>query len=170
MEKILFFIRDWIPSIGVIIGGVWLLFKWIHKQTLRRKKDLPALTGEITNEIVRKDNKSLLNIIAEWNNTSPQPIYIDVKNTRFDVYIMKADMEPGPFEIKKDLGEPIFRYYPLEDMGKFIFEPLTKSQLRANFILENGNLYFVRLKVYWNPEKHGHSIFAWTREKLIDLR
>lgn len=165
------FIKIWLPSIGVIIAAIWVLFKWIYEQKLRKNKEMPALSGEIKTEFVDyEEDKYILCIKTEWNNSSPQPIYVDTTKSRIDIFEINSLNTLGYFEVKKDLGEPIYRAFPLIDMGTFIFEPSKNNQVRGNFLLKRGTIYYIRIKIYIDGKFHGINNYAWTHEQIIDVR
>jgi hypothetical protein len=169
-NEILTFIKEWVPSIGILIGGSWVLFNKFFEERTRRKKEMPALIGKVSSETIEIEDKILLNLEIDWSNTSPLPIYIDTEKTRIDLYLVEEIKKLGYFEAKKDLGSPLFKAFPLKDMADFVFEPNTLNQIRANFLLKERKIYFLRIKIYRDRSKHGAKTFAWTREKLIDLR
>lgn len=155
----------------MFVAGGWILFKWGFEQSLRARRDIPALAGDIKTALSSLGNGKLFAIIyAEWRSTSPLPLYIDHKKTRFDIYEIPSDMACGTIMPKSDLGAPLFRQFPLEDMGDFVFEPNTLNQIRGHFVVETGKLYFARVKVYRDQLRHGKKVFAWTREIIIDTR
>jgi hypothetical protein len=171
INTLLEFTKTWLPSIGVIIAAFWVLFQWLYEQKLRKNKEMPALSGEITTEFTDyNEDKYILSIKTEWNNSSPLPIYVDTKKSRIDIFQINELQEYGYFEVKRDLGEPIYRAYPLNDMGTFIFEPSKNNQVRGNFLLKKGTIYYLRIKIYKDSKFHGEQSYAWTGEQIIDIR
>ena len=57
MQTFLQFIKEWIPSIGVIIAGSWILFKWLYEEKIRQRKEVPSLDGKLTTTSVTLDKE-----------------------------------------------------------------------------------------------------------------
>ena len=32
-------IRDWLPSVAILAGGLWILFQWLLRENLRKTKE-----------------------------------------------------------------------------------------------------------------------------------
>jgi hypothetical protein len=45
-DQLLTFLKDWVPTIAVLVGGGWVLFQWLFGESLRRKKRNPGAGRE----------------------------------------------------------------------------------------------------------------------------
>ena len=163
--------RDWLPAIGVVIAALWVVFKWLYDQRLRARSEMPSLTGSLHIDIHPLEHpKVLVAISSDWNSNSPMALYIDTQTTRIDIHEVSAAIPIGPLSTRSDLGEPIFRSFPIKAMSTFIFEPKTGGEIRDHFVLEVNKLYIARMKVYRDKARHGKKTGAWTREAIVDLR
>ncbi len=146
------FIQEWIPSLAVIIGGLWLLFQWLFGEWLRRKKEIPALDGKLTTTIIPCENGRLLvTVEALWNNHSPFPVYLDIKKCRIDVFRFDPHIKNANCAVilKRDLGEPIISHHFLVGMCEvdYFLEPNTASTIINHFVLEPG-VYGIRMELH----------------------
>ena len=169
MDSFLKFLKDWVPTIGVLIGAFWILFKWIYEEALRVKKEMPALDGKLNESSMTLDkHKRLLTLEALWVNRSPNPIYFNYKDCKILIYkLMGEDLKlNAQIDFEKDLGNPICSHYFLQGKIKenYFFEPHTESVLVNNYVLEPG-LYAIRMVLY-GIETHQ----IWWKEKIVDLR
>ncbi len=79
MNELLKFLKDWIPSIGVVVAAGWIFFKWLYEEKLRRKKEMAAIDEKLSaNFISLGENKKIVTIEAAWNNRSTLHLYLDI--------------------------------------------------------------------------------------------
>ena len=170
MITFLNFIKDWVPSIGVIGAGIWVLFNFFFGEWLRRQKEGPSLDGKLSASIIPFDNgKLLVTIEALWNNHSPFPLYLDIHQSRIDVFAIVPDKQKvnRAIEIKKhDLGDPICRHLFLEKACElnYFFEPNTSSTIIDHFILAPG-IYGIRMELITGIEG-----INWWKDLILDAR
>lgn len=163
------FFRDWLPSTAVLIGGVFVLVKFILSELSRREKEAIAIEGDLEISAVPLDEKRcFVTVQARWRNPSPRVCRVDTKASRIDVYVVPESLRLGAVAPKQDLGDPVVRLRPYEDMDSFFLEPNTASLLPSHYVLERGKLYLVRWKLY--KYVGARAPFAYTKERVCDLR
>jgi hypothetical protein len=176
--QVLIFIREWLPSIAIIIGGFWVLFKWVREERLRvseeqlhRLKEMPALEGSLSANTVRlADAKTIVTIEALWRNRSPLPVPIETQSSRVEAFKIEEDIARGILILENDLGEPIYRYCFLKDLHEYVLEPNTDSRIHTHFLLEPG-VYAFRMELYRYPEMYTkNETYSWTKELILDIR
>jgi hypothetical protein len=148
---------------------MWLVFQWSFGERLRRKKEMPALDGTLSAQIMQFEGRKLtVSCTALWRNRSPFPIRIDVTTSRIDVFRIPQDFRSGGIVFERDFGDPIYRHEFLKHLPKYELEPLTESPVVAHFLLEPG-LYGIQMRLYAE-----HSVFGcetrWIRELILDAR
>lgn len=169
MNDLLKFIKDWIPSIGVIVAGGWLFFKWLYEEKLRRQKEMPAIDGKLSAKVISfGKNKKLVTIEGTWNNHSPLPLYLDINQCTIDIFKIDEDINLPNCNLilKSDLGEPVCSYKFLLKMVEvdYFLEPNTESTIVNHFILEKG-IYGVRMVLH-TSKKGG----LWWKETILDIQ
>lgn len=167
MQTFVQFIKEWVPSIGVIIAGSWILFKWLYEEKIRQRKEVPSLDGKLTTTFVVLDkDKKLVTIEALWNNRSPFSIYMDLNMSRIDIYKIPAHLhlDTPALTLKKDLGEPICSYKFLLHMVEvdYFLEPNSQSSIISHFVLPDA-LYGARM--IFHTGKKG---IMWWKEIIIN--
>jgi len=165
------FIKDWIPSIGVIIAGIWVTFRWLYSEQLRKEKERSALDGDLTCQAVNlSEDKSVVIFSAHWNNRSPLPFSADTKKSGLDIFQLDNEIPLGGLDLrvdKKALGEPTVELRPYQNLKSLVIEPNTQSTFQHMAVLQKGFLYLARYKIYRLTEK---GKFSRTRLCMCDLR
>lgn len=110
------------------------------------------------------NNQVLVTIEATWRNKGVYPVHIDTEQTRLDIFMIDNEYPKGPIYTNNDLGKPMYRMYPYNDMNGFILEPNTESILQHHFILSLNKIYLLRWKLYRNQSYHKGGRYAWTKE------
>lgn len=166
---ILDFIQQWVPSLGVIVAGIWVLFQWLFGEQLRRLKEMPALDGGLSAKIIPLDHgRSLVTVEALWNNRSPLPVKLDFKHCKIDIFDLTRDTrkESHPVILKKDLGTAVCSDFFLVGICKidYVLEPNTASTMTNHFILDPG-IYGVRMELRtFKANEH------WWKEMIVNTR
>lgn len=171
MNEIAVAIRDWLPSVAVLIAGAWILIQWLHTERLRRNKDRAALDGILTTVITSIDEeKSLITVDAQWNNRSPLPFVVDVAKTLIDIFQVTSKIDYGPIDMRArefPLGQPLYSLKPYERLVSLVIEPNTENKLQTYFLLRSGSAYLVRWRlVRKTTEKN---VFLRNRYSIVDL-
>ncbi|MHB9020164.1 MAG: hypothetical protein ACYC3G_04860, partial [Minisyncoccota bacterium] len=100
LQEISTFLKDWVPPIGVIGGGVWVFYCWIQSEKLRKEKERSSLNGELTYTHTKiSENTCIAIFTATWTNRSPLPIAVQTENTGMDVYIVDSNINVGGMRI-----------------------------------------------------------------------
>ena len=166
------FVKDWIPPIGVIAGALWVTFRWLYSDRLRRQKERSAIDGELTYQSVvsLSEDKSLIIFNARWNNRSPLPFPADTKESGLDIFRLDNEIPVGGLDLrvdKKALGEPTVELRPYQKLKSLVIEPNTQSTFQHMAVLQKGFLYLARYKIYKLTQK---GKFSRTRLCVCDLR
>ena len=162
-------IKNYVTSGGIVLGALWAFWKWSFSEWLRRKRQIPAIDGELDAfGMELDDEKVIISLSVLWRNKCNYPVHIDSKNTRIDVYNIPDNLNVGPFLPKLDSGDPAFTLKPYEDMEGFVLEPLTESLLTSHYTLLANKTYLFRWKLYRSTKKHGNKVYAWTKELVFN--
>ena len=151
-------------AIGILLGGLWAFWKWSLSEFLRRRRESPAFYGKISgSSIFIGNNREVLTVVCEWENTSVVSLTVNTKETRFMVYEIPDDTLPGPIGPRLSNWPEKFVRRPLEHWPSTYFEAGTKSDLRAHFLFEVGRHYVIacRLEALTKP---GEDKMVWVRE------
>jgi hypothetical protein len=168
MSSVLQFLKEWTPTLAVLIGGLWMLFKWLFDEKLRAKREVPSLDGKltVTSFPLGKKNK-IVSIEALWVNHSPFPIYMDVERCEIKIYLISEShlsLNQGII-LKEDLGQPICASIFLKKLIEkdYFFEPKSESLIVNHFVLEPG-IYGIRMVLHGLNEGE-----LWWKEKIVDI-
>jgi hypothetical protein len=169
MHRFLDLLREWVPTIGVIVTGIWLLFQWLVGESLRRKKEGPSLDGKLSATIIHAgDGKVLATVEALWNNHSPFPIYFKTDACRIDVFRIGPPLKGDncSLVLKRDLGEAVCTNFFLVGViiKKYFFEPNSASTIINHFVLEPG-IYGLRMELHTDKKE-----IHWWKEMILDAR
>jgi hypothetical protein len=150
-DQLLNFLKDWVPSIAVLVGGLWILFQWLFGEALRRKKEIPALDGKLSARVYDYDaTRLVVSLDATWSNRSPFPLRLDFKNCWIDVFRVSPAFSHRncPIVTNRDLGPAVCSHYFLVGQVEvdYVLEPNTESLLVNHFVLEPG-LYAFRMEL-----------------------
>lgn len=171
MPEVAEFIKGWIPSIGVLIAGLWALYSWIRSEKLRETKERTSLEGNLKYSQVQISEETYLAIFtATWKNLSPLPVSVDTKKTFLDIYRIDPDLQLGGIDLKinpEALGSPIVELTPYAKLRSFILEPNAQADLQTMAALKKGSVYLVRFKLY---RKTAKGAFSRSRMCFCDLR
>lgn len=177
LQPFLNFIRDWLPSISIIIGGLWIFIRWIVDENRRKQREIPAIDGNVViQQHLMSNGKALIAVNTTWNNKGVYPIHIDVNLTNVRIYLIPADVPFGALIINSGedeqdlLGKASCISFPYKQYDSFYLEPNTSSLLQNHFIVETGNTYLVVCELYKKVEKNDMDTTIWTRETITSFQ
>ncbi|MEO6992099.1 MAG: hypothetical protein ABI273_00595 [Lacunisphaera sp.] len=167
-DQLLTFLKEWVPSIAVLVGGGWILFQWLFGESVRRKKEIPALDGKLSARVYDYDaTRLVVSLDATWSNRSPFPLRLDFKNCWIDVFRISPDLPNRncPIVTNRDLGPAVCSHYFLVGQVEvdYVLEPNTESILVNHFVLEPG-LYAFRMEL--RSFAHGG---RWWKEMILKV-
>ena len=168
-DILLTFLKEWIPSLAVVITGLWLLFQWLFGESLRRKKEIPSLDGKLATQLYALDKTRLVvSLEATWNNRGPFPLSLDINRCWIDVFRVSTKLENmnGPLVASRDLGAAVCSHHFLVGQCEvdYVLEPNTESLIINHFVLEPG-LYVLRM------ELHSFALGGkWWKEIIVDAQ
>ncbi|MBN8655374.1 MAG: hypothetical protein J0M11_06510 [Anaerolineae bacterium] len=143
INSILDFIRDWLPSLSIIIGGIWVFFNWITMEKQKANKEVPALEGTISvSSIELGKEKTILTVEGIWNNKSPYHVNIDVNLSKIMIYAMSTDQSIGHINTL-DLEKPLYKTRLFRNYSNYKFEPNVAWKIQEHYVLETGKIYLI---------------------------
>jgi len=116
-------------------GGLFAAWKWGFGEFLRKKREVPALEGPMTVEVLNlPDNKGLFVLHSVWRNVGSYPVYIDFKETCVTVAKANQTEVNGAKDVEDrecDFWNPVGAISrPLEHLKKYyVLEPNTESNI-----------------------------------------
>jgi hypothetical protein len=169
IRNLLTFLKEWVPTLAVIVGGAWLLFQWIFGETLRRRKEIPALEGKLATRMHPYDARRLIvSLEATWRNRSPFPLSLDIKRCWIDVFRISDHVQGQNCVLmpSQDLGQAVCTHHFLVGQCEvdYVLEPNTESLIVNHFVLEPG-LYAIRMELH-SFTKGG----KWWKEVILDAQ
>ena len=159
-EVLEIFLRDWLPSVAIIVAGIWKIFEYAKN----REKEMPAIEGELRTSSIPIGALRLVELDVLWKNRSPRPLKLNTQKCQIDVYSL-SNLELGFLDTN---ALPTLEYVnkPFESLAGMLLEPNTDSHLKAFFVIPPGKLYLVRWTLYQNKING----YEWSKESVIDLR
>ena len=153
LNCILQFLKDWVPTLGIIFGGGFAYWKWSSIEKLRKQREMPSAdkgTLSITSLPIN-DVKVWVQIDVIWRNPGSIPFDVDVDATVISVFEIKSSIDIGAIQLKVepgDLGEPIYSIKPYGSSKSVKYEPKSESLVQNHFVLERQKIYLFRWKLY----------------------
>ncbi len=136
-------VKDIVTTIGVIVGGGWVLWKWGFSEVLRRKRDIPALDGKLSaTSVPLESDKELVTVDVTWTNRGPYPVRIDIQETSVYIYELDEKMGYGPIAIPEN-AEPAYATLPFENYVAVIVSPKTTKHIQNHFVLDRTKKYLI---------------------------
>lgn len=133
-------IREYTTVAAILIGGCWALWRWGFEEWLRRKRDFPALDGELkTAEVSIGAGKIVVTVNAIWRNRGKLPVDLDPARTFVKVYSLHEDILAGPFDDRSKGLKLSFDARPLRGWTGYTLEPSTESLIQQCFVLPENN-------------------------------
>jgi hypothetical protein len=94
-------VKDWVTSVGIVIGGSWAIWRFGHAEWLRRRAEFPSLEGHSsTPEICALgNNRVAVSLRWTWRNAGTRPVYIDDHRSVVEIYRIEDDDKRTPSTI-----------------------------------------------------------------------
>jgi len=162
-------IKDIVTTIAIILGVIGAAWKWFFEEWLRRRSDIPSLSGEISVKTTPfSADRALLQIDSDWINNGTFPAYIDPDTLEVSVFSIKPEAEVGFLKPDHPPGPKVAKILPKKKWIGYFFEPKTKSSVQTVAVVESGRSCVVKLS-FALDEKHHGSIgdYLWTYERSI---
>lgn len=155
------FFRDWLPGIGVIAAGIWVLIERYD----RAKREKPALNVSLTVQTHDMSSDTILcTTEVTYFNHSPYYVHLSSSHSELKVFSVPSDLPEGRLIEETDLCETCLVCKPLQN-SSYSGEPSTESKVYSHFTLVKGKLYLVKYRLRERKNRHG-----WTRSLLLDTR
>ena len=160
-------LQNILTSAAILTGGAWALWKWKQQAEINRRRDIPALDGKLTcNLLPVSANQCILDFSMVWRNVGPEPVNLKCHRTTVELYELQIDgTESG--DLSNDAKTKVDETNPNENNSRYILEPKTESQMQAQFIVKRGKLYYVEWKIEQERDDNkaaGH----WFRNLIVN--
>ena len=143
VNSFLDFIRDWLPSLSIIVAGAWVFFNWVFLEKQRTRKEVPALEGNIHVSSIELDKaKTIITVEGTWNNKSPYQVSIDVNLSKIMIYAI-SDNQPNGHIDPLFLEKPICTTRLFRNYSYYKFEPNVAWNIQEHYVLETGRIYMI---------------------------
>jgi hypothetical protein len=162
-------IRDIAATIAIVLGVAGGAWKWFFEEWLRRRRDIPSLSGEISAKVMPfSDSRALLQIDSEWTNNGNFPAHIDPNTLEVNIYLIKPDTQVGFMKSGRPPGPRVAKILPRKKWIGYFFEPKTKSMVQTVAVVETARSYLVVLSFALDEKRHGSvGDFLWTYERSL---
>jgi hypothetical protein len=162
-------IKDIVTAIAIVLGVAGAAWKWFFEEWLRRRSDIPSLSGEIAVKAVPfSANRALLQIDSEWTNNGNFPAYIDPETLEVSIFSIRPDIQVGFLKSGRPPGPKVAKILPKKKWLGYFFEPKTKSTVQTVAVVESGRSYLVQLSFALDEKRHGSiGDYLWTYERSI---
>ena len=153
---------------GVLIGGIWAIFRWIHEEKLRRLSSVPSIDGELSAACIHDgmSKDAIVTLTALWRNRGSFAVPIDPKWTQISVFELAAESPLGPINLEKEFEEPSFRHFVYSEVAKIALEPKTDSKITTHFrLLEGRNYLFSWSLAMADPGRP--DVHVWNKELVV---
>ncbi len=164
-------VKDIVTSLGVVVGGGWALWKWGFSEHLRRKREIPALDGEIsTTSVATPSENELVTLNVAWTNHGPYPVRIDPTETRIDIYELDEGANCGPIVFPEE-RKPEYTSRPYMGFIAVVVSPKTTKKIQEHFVLNGNKRYLIVATVVLHQRQLGTDQdlkgFLWYKRELI---
>lgn len=167
--------KDWATGAGIIVGGIWAVWRFGHTDWLRRRAEMPSLEGNssMPDMCLVSDDRVAVSLRFSWRNAGTRPVYIDDENASVEIYRVRGEI--GSFVDPRQNPESLERlkiaeHNPLRDYGFYMLEPGTTSSLLTVPILPMGEVFIARNSICANSEWHptgGDWQYSWERWQVF---
>jgi|SRR6516165_3093239 len=168
-------VKDWLTSVGIVLGGGWALWRFGYTEWLRRRAEIPSLEGSSTPPEIcaLQHDRVVVSLRWTWRNVGTIPVHIDDARSFVEIYCLEGEI--GEFidprrpsdELAKHKGRV---HHPLSGYGFYMLEPGTASSMLTVPILEMGKAFIARHRLYANKERHPTGAewqYSWERWQVF---
>ena len=158
---------NWVTGIVLLLGAAGAAWKWIFAEMLRRQADRrhPALEGSIAADVIpHSDDKCIVRISCLWTNLSTSKIFLDIEKTHISLYDLADNFDIGTVSLRDPTTKYLFRSEPYEGSNYVFFEPGSRSELVATFIVPSQRSYGARAVIQMDADQMGVDNVIWFRE------
>jgi len=162
-------LKNVVTIVAIVLGVMGAAWKWFFEEWLRRRGDVPSLSGEITAKAIPlSSERGLLQIESVWINNGIFPAYVDHDTLEVSIIALDRDAKVGFIKSDCPPGSKIANIFPRKNWMGYFFEPKTKSTIQTAAIVDRGQAYLVQFS-FALDEKHHGSIgdHLWTYERSI---
>jgi hypothetical protein len=149
---------------GVLLAALLGIWKWGFEESLRRRKEVPSVQGELSSSITRHTtDTAIVSILATWATKSPARVEVDVERTCIAVFRIPAEHSIGSLIVTPESVEAVARVFPFRNLNRLSFGPNNEHTYASHFILKVNQRYLIRWRLYIVTDG-----FRRTRELIID--
>ena len=172
MDQVQTFLTDWLPSLAVIVGSVWIFLNWLLQRGKDERRNVAALFGEVTIDVSPlSETKCFVVVKSDWENTSPTSIPLDPHVSRIELFGIEDELSVGVYQTSRQTADIITSHLLFEGFSRFAMEPNAKSRVQTNYVLERGKIYLVRIILYLDPVIEGKpGTLGTEKPSLISLQ
>jgi hypothetical protein len=153
-------VKDWLTSVGIVIGGGWAVWRFGHAEWLRHEAErIPSLEGSSsTPEICGfGDDRVAVSLRWNWRNAGTKPLHVDDDSSLVEIYRLAGEI--GNFVDPRQQEETLTPlkvgvHHPLRGYGFYVLEPNTNSSLLTVSILPVDEAFIARHVLYAKREEH----------------
>jgi hypothetical protein len=149
---------------GVLLAAFLGIWKWGFEESLRKRREVPSVQGELSSSITRHTtDTAIVSILATWATKSPARVEVDVERTSIAVFRIPAEHPIGSLIVNPESVEAVARVFPFRNLNRLSFGPNNEHTYASNFILKVSQRYLIRWRLYIITDG-----FRRTREVIID--
>lgn len=158
---------NWTTSTILILGALGASWKWIFEEMLRRRTDYPSLEGTISSLCYESDGETATVLIkAVWTNPTNRKVYLDTQESKIYLYDIKGQNFEGPIDLGHKDTKYLFSYAPYRHSDFVFYEPGTKSEFSATFVVPKGRAYAARAFIVMDETKMKKKN-VWFRDTIV---
>ncbi len=160
-------IQALLTAAALLVGGGWAFWRWSVSESLRRRREIPSFEGQMSYSVLRRfDGRAIVSLNCRWKNMGVAPLPVNTKETRFALYSLPDELQPGPIGPRMNNLVEMHVRRPWEHWPAAVLEPGTNSELQAHFLVEADQVYVAmcRLEAVSHPKKLKQ---VWTRELVV---
>lgn len=171
LATILAIIKDLVTTLGILIAGLWAIWKWGFEQKIKENREMPVLDGQLSvSALSLNDDQIIVTLNLQCKNSGLIPIQIETVLTKICIYKLNTHMMIGRFSPESFKLTPVITVYPHEDRANIIFEPYAEGVLQEHFIIDRQGVYFICWELYRKRFKKSKVYRGWHREVIFTYK